>query len=116
MSTESSFRKNIRIERDPCFFEKAEIEDQIKREQKEREIIDQVSGLQELLDKGRPIVGTLINGYVHCEGVEVSLIESTGIHKPWCLWNYYVSCPKCRHQANLAKMIPNYECQCKRSR
>lgn len=32
-------------------------------------------------------------------------IEGTGSHKKSCLWNYFVQCPDCHYQSNLAKVI-----------
>ncbi len=41
-------------------------------------------------------------------------IRSTGLHDPDCLWNYYIECPKCGYQNNLAKLLKIWECTCRR--
>ena len=41
-------------------------------------------------------------------------IESTGLHDPDCLCNYYIECPKCGYQNNRAKLLKIWECTCGR--
>jgi len=78
------------------------------------ELIDRVKELHEALKNGAIITDRILKPFTHCEGARISSIKGTGVHEVHCLWSYYVSCSKCGHQANLAKMLPGYKCECRR--
>ncbi len=39
------------------------------------------------------------------------VVKHTGVHKGHCPWNYYLECPSCGYQNNLAKLL-RLECTC----
>ncbi len=40
-------------------------------------------------------------------------VETVGLHDEKCPWRYFLRCPKCRYQNNLAKVLrPPLQCEC----
>lgn len=55
------------------------------------------------------IVDTLL--CLECNKPFTSKVQSTGQHSLTCLWRYFLECPHCKYQNNLAK-IQNKDCSC----
>lgn len=75
---------------------------------------DAVIDLRAKIDAGQGILGETIVDFecINCgQIIPEGLIQKTGAHRNDCLWNYYVHCPHCDYQSNLAKFVRNYKCR-----
>jgi hypothetical protein len=78
------------------------------------EIQEQVSGLKnDIIRHGESIVDRQIKDFecLGCGNKFTERVKATGSHTPHCLWNYYLDCPCCAYQNNLAKVLDT-ECEC----
>ena len=83
-----------------------------KKEKVSIELLSAISTVQLLKDKIRTnnkITGETIGGFAclwGCTSFNGKVVEAS-THKPWCAWNYYIECPHCGYEANLAKYSLN---------
>lgn len=72
------------------------------------EVQNQVSSLENDITYHKAnIVGRQLREFecLGCSETFSGRVQTTGVHRVECLWNYYVECPHCYHQSNLAKVL-----------
>lgn len=84
----------------------------VKKEKVSTELLSAISTVQLLKDKIRSnnkITGETIGGFAclwGCRAFDGKVIEAS-THQPHCAWNYFIKCPHCGYEGNLAKYAVN---------
>ncbi|MDO8523405.1 MAG: hypothetical protein Q7S12_03955 [bacterium] len=94
------------------------------KERVNKELLEAIATAQNLKDRiklNQTITGETIGGFACLWGCNKfdGEVVSADSHKPWCLWNYYIKCPFCGYENNLAKcnktptdMTCTHPCEC----
>lgn len=83
-----------------------------RKEKVSIELLEAIAAAQELKERiklNEPITGETIGGFSclwGCAPFNGEVAEAS-THRPWCSWNYYIRCPHCGYEGNLAKYSLN---------
>jgi len=66
------------------------------------------------IKRGKNIAGVVILDFhcLDCEKKTDGKIKASGIHGMNCPWGYYIECPHCHYESNLAKVV-SADCRCR---